>query len=87
MKSIEITTLKTDGSKEAKTLSYKYPNELLEALQSEVGGFIEVVNTQPSLGLYILLANEEGRINDLPNNPHYPGLVGNLVLMKSKDLP
>lgn len=43
----------------------------LEALQAEVGGYIETVSFLTDV---CIIVNEEGRINDMPYNLNFAGL-------------
>ena len=53
----------------------------LDALQAEVGGYIEVVSIATDM---IAVVNEEGRLLGLPDNRYISGLVGNAVILSSK---
>lgn len=67
--------------KEPGKLGYEkeIPNTL-EALQAEVGGYIEVVNINSRL---VAIVNEEGRMMNLPAN--ICGLIGTIVFCSAKD--
>lgn len=84
MATITIQVLKTDGTKETKQISKE---GTLQALQAEVGGYIEVVHHVQGIPKgKILVCNEEGEFKQLSANPFCPGLVGNIVIMNSQDL-
>tara|TARA_B100000073_G_scaffold337631_1_gene333775 strand:- start:1485 stop:1772 length:288 start_codon:yes stop_codon:yes gene_type:complete len=51
----------------------------LEDIQKLVDGWVELVHFEHSDSTSIL-ANEEGRIQSLPRNIHYPAFVGNVVV-------
>lgn len=53
----------------------------LVEMQKFVGGHIEVLPYQDGT---VLVFNEEGKIQNLPTNPMFLGLVGNVI--KTKDL-
>lgn len=53
------------------------PNTL-EALQAEVGGYIETVRLSEDI---LAIVNEEGWLMDLPENRHYSGVAGPMVLV------
>jgi hypothetical protein len=77
---IEIKYFPIKGVPHKKSLS---KDNLLKQLQALVGGYVEVVN----LGYgKILLVNEEGLLENLPPNPHWPPMVGNIILMNDVDL-
>ena len=77
---VKLTLLKTDGTKE-EILSN--PSGItLEKLQALVGGYVEFVRLDDE---NILLVNEEGLIHRLPQNPHIPQLVGDVVKMTDTD--
>lgn len=59
----------------------KVVDNTLEALQSEVGGYIETVLVTTDM---LAVVNEEGLLMGLPENRWLPGIVGNAVLISSK---
>ena len=77
---VRLTLLKTDGTKE-EILSN--PSGItLEKLQALVEGYVEFARLDDE---NILLFNEDGLIDNLPQNPHIPQLVGNVVKMTDID--
>ena len=77
---IEIKYFPVEGVPYKKTLN---KDDLLSQLQSLVGGYIEIVRLSHGK---VLVVNEEGLLENLPTNPHWPRLVGNVVLMNDADL-
>ena len=63
---------------------YEWTDNTLEALQSIVGGYIEVVTLAPDLAL---ICNEEGRIYGLPRNCEICGVdfVGPIMAVGVND--
>jgi len=51
----------------------------LTDIQKLVGGWVELVHFEHTDSTSIL-ANEEGRLQSLPRNVHYPAFVGNVVV-------
>jgi hypothetical protein len=75
---VKYVIFKTDGGLEI----LERPSSIeLQELQTLVGGYIEMVRIEHSDAL-ALMVNEEGSLLDLPQNPHCPGFVGNVVLGK-----
>lgn len=56
------------------------PNTL-EALQAEVGGYIETVRLAEDI---LAIVNEEGWLMDLPENQHLKGIVGPAVIVHNR---
>lgn len=56
------------------------PNTL-EALQDQVGGYIETVKLSTEI---IAIVNEEGHLMGLPKNRHMTGIVGPMVLVHNE---
>jgi hypothetical protein len=75
---MQYVVMRVDGSKEI--LRRTAPLELKE-LQTLVGGYIEAVKLTPKSNV-MMMVNEEGRLMDLPPNPHCPGVLGNVVVGK-----
>jgi hypothetical protein len=78
---------RVDGSVEV--LERKNPLELKE-LQNLVGGYIEMVSISGTLmnrnaRNLTAMVNEEGLLIDLPKNPFFSGLRGNVVLGRYED--
>ena len=71
---MKIRIYKMNGKIEEKTIEKE--DNLLSVLQEAVGGYIEKV---PAIGGREIYCNEEGRIWRLPLNPHFQGIVGNVV--------
>ena len=85
---VSVTVFGVDGNVEQKTLHSD--GNMLEQLQSLVGGFLEVIG--PRMAPFLrkgdcLVVNEDGRLIDLKPNPAFVGLVGNVVLMRYDDIP
>jgi hypothetical protein len=78
MNKMEIRIYETGGR-----LHYEMGRQLtLEYAQEIVGGLIEEffpVEQTPEDGGYGYFCNEEGRLLDLPDNPFFPGIKGNVV--------
>lgn len=53
----------------------------LEQLQELVGGYIEIVKRDD---LFVYLADEDGLAKQLPLNPRYPPIVGNVLAVPKK---
>lgn len=75
-----ITTLKADGTRTDVDLTRAVT---LEDLQAAVGGYIEAVSGFQNFEGKSAFAfcNEEGKQKNLPANRHFPGLVGNVVII------
>ena len=76
---MQYVVLRADDSKEV--LRRTAPLELKE-LKALVGGYIEAVGLTPTSNI-MCMVNEEGRLMELPPNPHCPGIVGDVVLGKT----
>jgi len=53
----------------------------LSRLQRIVGGFIEMA----TFNEYTLIFDEEGLLKGLPRNPHFPQLVGPVIVTKTRN--
>ena len=60
---------------------FRHIPNTLEALQAEVGGYIETVRLTTEL---LLIINEEGRLMDMPENQHLKGIVGPAVIVHNR---
>lgn len=60
---------------------FRHIPNTLEALQAEVGGYIETVRLTTEL---LLIINEEGRLMDMPENRHLKGIVGPAVIVHNR---
>lgn len=77
---VRLQHLKTDGTVEE---IISHPAGItLEKMQALVDGYIEFVRYDSD---NILLVNEDGLIHNLPQNPHIPQLVGNIIKMTDRD--
>src|SRR4051794_27201241 len=80
MKTQVYLVLTTDGNvRVMETKGYM----TLETMKEIVGGYIEIVNFGNADDI-IIVANEEGLLLDLPPNPFFLGIVGNIILAKSE---
>ena len=62
-------------------------DNLLKDLQKAVGGYIEIFKLGDPQEHKCLVLNEEGRLFDLPLNPHFTkGFYGDVVLIETDDL-
>ena len=61
---------------------------MLEALQREVGGFIQVLRPPPGVDLKesVLVCNEDARFQGLQPNPMFPFLLGPVVVLREDAL-
>lgn len=81
-----VTVLHQDGDVTGQLVE---ADKALSTLQDLVGGPIEIVGTHQHDSLqpgWIFIVNEEGRIFELPPNPHVPGLVGDVVITRQEYL-
>ena len=60
---------------------FRHIPNTLEALQAEVGGYIETVRLTKEL---LLIINEEGPLMDMPENQHLKGIVGPAVIVHNR---
>ena len=60
---------------------FRHIPNTLEALQAEVGGYIETVRLTTEL---LLIINEEGRLMDMPENQHAPEIQSFTVCPMTK---
>lgn len=75
----EATIYYADGSIEK--ISTNQKKFSLELLQNYVKGRIQVSKLDKNLD-YIF--NEEGRLHRLPQNPHFPQFLGNVIVINHK---
>lgn len=75
-KDVRVIVLKVDG-----TIEIKVTDGSLHAFQDIVGGYIEHVSASD----FGLIVNEEGLILGLPQNPLFPELCGNVILVKEPE--
>ena len=71
---VKVRVYTTDGSRpEEKSVS------TLKELQALVGGYIELVYFRNQCDK-VFVVNEDGRLQNLPENPYFQGLVGTVVV-------
>ena len=56
--------------------------QFITILHAPVEGEVKALNIKNP----ILIINEEGRLHDLPINPHFPPFLGNVFLVDDKDM-
>lgn len=60
---------------------FRHIPDTLEALQAEVGGYIETVRLTTEL---LVIVNEEGWLMDMPENQHLKGIAGPAVIVHNR---
>ena len=80
---IKAIHFRTDGT--VVELNINKDNMLAE-LQEAVGGYIEFVYLHKPMEKEALVVNEEGRLLNLPKNPHFTYFYGDVVLIKVNHL-